>query len=77
MEITIAKVRNFINGFIRLDTAKKRIDVLESMGVETIQSENIQRRRTMEKSEKAAFEKIMAEKMTKLQKISRDTFKMC
>ena len=39
----IAKTKNLINGFIRLDTAKKRIDDLESMWVENIQFENNQR----------------------------------
>lgn len=70
-------MKNLIHGFIRFDTAEKRTDDLESMGVENTQSENVWKRRTMEKREKAGSERIMAENVTKLPKISGDTVKVC
>lgn len=78
VENTITQIKNLINGFNRrLDTAKKRIDVLESMWVENIQSEKIQKGGLIGNREKTIFGKIMAENLTRLQKTSRDTFKMC
>ena len=60
-----------------LDTAKKRINGLECMWVENIQSEKIQKWRIIENREKEVFVKIMAENLARLQKISRDTLKRC
>lgn len=77
-ENAIAKIRNLINGFNRrLDTAKKRINGLECIWVENTQSEKIQKWRVIENREKEVFGKIMAENLAKMQKISRDTLKMC
>lgn len=69
MENTITEIKNLINGFNRrLDIVKKRIDGLEGIWVEFIQSENNQKGRRV----KAIFENIMAENLTKFDKTTKN-----
>lgn len=69
MENTITEIKNLINGFNRrLDIVKKRIDGLEGIWVEFIQSENNQKGRRV----KAIFENIMGENLTKFDKTTKN-----
>lgn len=67
MDYTVTEIKNSINEFNTLDTAKKRIDGLEGTWVEFIQSESAQ----TGKREKAIFEKIMADNLTKFDKTAQ------